>query len=560
MAVDGVKAVGVAAGARGQARGMCVCDEDPRGVEKSSVDAHDKLDAKRARAYDWFDGRVVHSAYGRALLCIVLTVVWLLARIMGARWVAMHSAHMPELTSGHESAGCADCAALQNMAYYCALSDLAASDISGTDTRALEASCNDGRITQDLAREFQAAQARAALVAAGLAHEDHTLPEVDVAFFIQVSAVQAALLPRMLARLYHPENVYVLHFDAKMESGAFRATADAARALGPNVHIMQRELVTYQGPSMIYNALHAFHLLLALSSSSKWAFCINLSAADYPIVPARRLRQVLAIAPPHANFFSLFQRTHWHHFRYRVFRTTHDPALDVVFGEEAVAPSGGRNVSHVEQLRQFAHPGVVWRKRGSPLESLLNIEHTSAEAWMILSFPFVQALVSSRFARKVASLFGHSVSSPEHYFSMVAFNHPVWRQTIVNEDFRHVVWSFGGSQTAQHPLLLDDDTNEPLKHWPGIEASAALFTRKMSVPENQLMDRIDCALLCVNPPTADAEQQAQCCTETDDGWPPTQAVVARLKKKLQTTLKRQTSKNPYDILHWPDRKRDLGAR
>jgi len=114
-----------------------------------------------------------------------------------------------------------------------------------------------------------------------------------IAFLISGSAGDASALRRVLLALYHPRNRYILHLDAEAPDSDRRSLAadlasHPAIATAANVRVVDRaNLVTYRGPTMVANTLHAAAAFLwghAGDGSSHWDWFINLSASDYPLV------------------------------------------------------------------------------------------------------------------------------------------------------------------------------------------------------------------------------------------------------------------------------------
>lgn len=121
-------------------------------------------------------------------------------------------------------------------------------------------------------------------------HVTTTLPDPvpKLAYLISGSRGDGATLERTLKALYHPRNQYVVHLDLEA-SAAERLELfhfvenDAVFSHVGNVRMMVRaNLVTYRGPTMVTNTLHAAAVLLR--EAGEWDWFINLSASDYPLV------------------------------------------------------------------------------------------------------------------------------------------------------------------------------------------------------------------------------------------------------------------------------------
>lgn len=93
---------------------------------------------------------------------------------------------------------------------------------------------------------------------------------------------------RLLRAIYHPRNAYIVHLDmaspaTERKQLMSRVKHDAVFAKVGNVHVIVKpNIVTYRGPTMIANTLHACAILLR--KSHNWDWFINLSASDYPLM------------------------------------------------------------------------------------------------------------------------------------------------------------------------------------------------------------------------------------------------------------------------------------
>jgi hypothetical protein len=96
----------------------------------------------------------------------------------------------------------------------------------------------------------------------------------------------------VLLALYHPRNRYILHLDAeapdsdRKDLAAWLADHPVINSAA-NVRVVERaNLITYRGPTMVANTLHAAADFLwgdAGAGGSDWDWFINLSASDYPL-------------------------------------------------------------------------------------------------------------------------------------------------------------------------------------------------------------------------------------------------------------------------------------
>lgn len=108
------------------------------------------------------------------------------------------------------------------------------------------------------------------------------------AYLISGSKGDLEKLWRTLHALYHPRNQYVVHLD--LESPAEERLELSTRVekhplfskVGNVFMVTKANMVTYRGPTMVANTLHACAILL--KRSKDWDWFINLSASDYPLI------------------------------------------------------------------------------------------------------------------------------------------------------------------------------------------------------------------------------------------------------------------------------------
>ena len=88
--------------------------------------------------------------------------------------------------------------------------------------------------------------------------------------------------------LYHPHNQYVVHLDLesphqeRLDLQNFVKDHLIFQKFGNVRMITNANMVTYMGPTMVANTLHAAAILLR--EGGDWDWFINLSASDYPLV------------------------------------------------------------------------------------------------------------------------------------------------------------------------------------------------------------------------------------------------------------------------------------
>ncbi|KAJ8546086.1 hypothetical protein K7X08_018669 [Anisodus acutangulus] len=172
---------------------------------------------------------------------------------------------------------------------------------------------------------------------------------------------------RTLSALYHPNNQYVVHLDAesspeeRLDLHNF-VTNHPISIKFKNVRMISKaNLVTYRGPTMVANTLHAAAILL--KEAGEWDWFINLSASDYPLVTQDDLLHTFSYLPRDLNFIDHTSKIGWKEFQ-RAKPIIVDPGLYVTKKAD-----------------------VFWitQRRSVPTAFKLF----TGSAWMVLSRPFI---------------------------------------------------------------------------------------------------------------------------------------------------------------------------
>ncbi|PPS03040.1 hypothetical protein GOBAR_AA17615 [Gossypium barbadense] len=226
-------------------------------------------------------------------------------------------------------------------------------------------------------------------------------PPPRFAYLISGSAGDGLMLRRTLLALYHPLNQYVVHLDREASS---EERLDLEKFVKDhkvfnkfrNVRmIVKANLVTYRGPTMVANTLHAAAILL--KEGGDWDWFINLSASDYPLVTQDDLLHTFSYLPRDLNFIDHTSNIGW---------------KEVILG---VAMAGS--------------------------------------AWLALSRSFIDYCIWGwdNLPRTVLMYYANFLSSPEGYFHTVICNAQKFRNTTVNSDLHFISWD---NPPKQHPHYL----------------------------------------------------------------------------------------------------------
>ncbi|XP_052208610.1 beta-glucuronosyltransferase GlcAT14B-like [Diospyros lotus] len=266
---------------------------------------------------------------------------------------------------------------------------------------------------------------------------------------------------RTLRALYHPLNQYVLHLD--LESSieerlelADRVEKDPVFAKVGNVYMVTKaNMVTYRGPTMVANTLHACAILL--KRSKDWDWFINLSASDYPLVTQDDLLYTFSELDRNWNFIEHTNNLGWKE-NLRAMPLIVDPGL-----------------YHSKKQDLF------WVTPDRTLPTSFKL--FTGSAWMILSRSFVEYMIWGwdNLPRTLLMYYTNFLSSPEGYFQTVVCNVPEYVRTAVNHDMHYIAWD---NPPKQHPLSLTvNDTANMI-------SSGAAFARKFK-KDDPVLDKID---------------------------------------------------------------------
>ncbi|PON54815.1 Glycosyl transferase [Trema orientale] len=294
-------------------------------------------------------------------------------------------------------------------------------------------------------------------------------PPPRFAYLISGSNGDGKMLKRTLEALYHPRNRYVVHLDLesppeeRLDLQNYLKDHPTFAKFGNVMMITKANLVTYRGPTMVANTLHAAAILLR--EGGDWDWFINLSASDYPLVTQDDLLHTFSYLPRDLNFIDHTSNIGWKEYQ-RAKPIIVDPGLYMTKKED-----------------------VFWvtQRRSVPTAFKLF----TGSAWMALSRPFIDYCIWGwdNLPRTVLMYYANFISSPEGYFHTVICNAQEFRNTTVNSDLHFISWDNPPKQHPHHLTLADMqkmiDSNAP-------------FARKFR-KDDPVLDKIDSELLFRGP-------------------------------------------------------------
>ncbi|KAK9697817.1 hypothetical protein RND81_08G063200 [Saponaria officinalis] len=286
-----------------------------------------------------------------------------------------------------------------------------------------------------------------------------------IAYLVSGSRGDGESIRRTLMALYHPLNQYALHLDLeaptyeRLELVNFVEKNSVFSKVG-NVRVIEKSnLVTYRGPTMVTNTLHAMAILM--KDGGVWDWFINLSASDYPLVTQDDLLHVLSTLPRELNFIEHTSDIGWKEFQ-RARPVIIDPGL-----------------------YSSQKSDVFWVPEQRSIPTAFKL--FTGSAWMMLSRPFVEYCLWGwdNLPRTILMYYANFLSSPEGYFHTVICNVEEFKNTTVNHDLHFISWD---TPPKQHPHFLTSDDYRQMVD------SNAPFARKFGRKES-VLDQIDSELL-----------------------------------------------------------------
>ncbi|CAI9111836.1 OLC1v1012159C2 [Oldenlandia corymbosa var. corymbosa] len=285
------------------------------------------------------------------------------------------------------------------------------------------------------------------------------------AYLISGSSGDLDQLWRVLQAVYHPWNYYVVHLEkeSSMEERlelASRVEKDAIFSKVKNVvMITKANMVTYGGPTMLSNTLHACALLL--KRFKDWDWFINLSATDYPLVTQDDLLHAFSGLKRDLNFIEHTSELGWKEAA-RAMPLIIDPGLH-------------KNTK--------SHIFGVSPKRDLPTAFKLF----TGSAYAILSREFAEYVIYGwdNLPRTLLMYYSNIDCADEWYFQTTICNSPEFVQTVVNQNMHYITWD---TPPKMHPefLHINDTANMTASYLP--------FARKFK-HNDIVLNKIDSELL-----------------------------------------------------------------
>ena len=252
---------------------------------------------------------------------------------------------------------------------------------------------------------------------------------------------------RLLAAIYRPGNVYVLHVDAKAEAAVHRAAREFADAHA-NASMIRSESIIWGSWRLAHAQIRGMKEALRLSAD--WAYCLNLTAQDYPLKTQEQVTAQLGAGPAGANYLEV---------------------LDFAAASE-------------NPRKRLEYYWVPWRGK---MRKLLRRRAPRFKVyWGSNYFALTRAacehLVSSDVSRRMLRYFRFALCADELIFQNTIMHGPAGlRDSIVSKTFRKLTW-----EGSSHPKTFT------IREIDELLSSDAWFARKFDeAVDSEVLDRLD---------------------------------------------------------------------
>jgi hypothetical protein len=269
---------------------------------------------------------------------------------------------------------------------------------------------------------------------------------VNLAYVITAHKNPQQML-RLLGAIHRPGNTYVLHVDSR----APQEMHDAARRFAQG----HSNCSVLRGESIIWGSWRLAHAQVrgmaeALRVAGDWSYCINLTAADYPLKTHEQIVAALEAGPREANYVEVL--------------------------EFAKANENAR--------KRLEHYWIPWKGRMQKLFRRRAPRFTVywGSNYFALTRAACEHLATSDLSRQMQRYFRFALCADEMIFQNALMHGPATlRDSIVNKTFRKLTWN-GGSHPKTYTVADLD----------ALLASDAWFARKFDpAVDARVLDALD---------------------------------------------------------------------
>ncbi len=265
-----------------------------------------------------------------------------------------------------------------------------------------------------------------------------------------------AQVARLFSSLYHPEDIFVLHFDRRAPAALHELGRELV-ATHLNVHLLPAQRIVWGGPAMIDVQLQA--MAVALARGIRWTHFLNLTGQDFPLKSREEMLARLEAGKSYLSWFDPERSSLWSNARERIERYHLSwPWLQQLLAVPGLGRRLRRWCGWQNQLPWL--PGYRRRVPG-------YFRYYGGANHVALARPAVEHLLHDPDALRLRRWLRGAAHSDEIVFQSVLLNSPL-APTLVNESLREIDFP----RHAPHPRTF---TSEDL---PRLLRSRALLARK----------------------------------------------------------------------------------
>ena len=278
-----------------------------------------------------------------------------------------------------------------------------------------------------------------------------------------------AQVARLLRAVWHPDNLYVLHFEKRAPRAEHQALARLADE-HPNVRILPPRAVLWGRYSQVAIQLDALSRLL--KDNVGWTHFINLTGQDFPLKPQTDIMSELASARDMSfvSYFDPFDGIHWKNAGERLERVHIDsPLLEVILG----VPGLGRRLRHLLGWNNRM-PSVPFLRRKPPA----TFKYVGGSNHTILARDAASYICSDPKASETIRWLKWTGHPDESVYQSTLLNSR-FSELTVNDDRRAVFWANAGDPSPRTLTLAD------LPRLREARDSGKLFARKFDPAVNE---------------------------------------------------------------------------
>lgn len=282
------------------------------------------------------------------------------------------------------------------------------------------------------------------------------LHDASIAFYITVSIAELPHLRRLIDRVYHPGNIYLIEYHSSIPESSFEIFPRAQ-----NIFQRHSDAFVPSGVTYVLNVLDGmaffFNREESLLSHSDGAstpvsfdYFIPLSPTSYPTISAQNMRTLLSLDEPSPNFF---------HFGHASQMPLFDEDINTIYVDLALS------------FNASAPPSLYTRHHGHPEKSRRKFSLPRASPFFVASRAFAKFAVDSITSKRLLLVLAETANVADRFFASLIEAAPPTIGPVIRTASLHCV----------HSDALDKHVNKTLPNYSPRPPSVA-FLQTVSKP------------------------------------------------------------------------------